>query len=149
MTERLRIALGSQEVRLGEVEELIRANFPGFKVEKDDHLAMDEEYYSWVRTGSRTSSIRYAKGVIRVPVANRVKLIKTKIEDPTSRNHVGFLRITRVTVKRFDELTNEDAKNDGFDNTEQLAEVLQDFYDTEIEDSEPVSIFEFKFEPRR
>ena len=149
MTERLRIAVGSQEVRLGEVEELIRANFPGFRVEKDDHLAMDEEYYSWVRQGLKASTVRYAKGAIRVPQTFRIKLIKTKIADPASRSHAGFLRITRVEVKRFRQLSDEDAKKDGFDDREQLIEAMQDFYATEIEDEEPVSIFEFKFEPRR
>ena len=149
MTERLRVAVGSQEVRLGEVEELIRANFPGFRVEKDDHLAMDEEYYSWVRKGLKASTVRYAKGAIRVPQTFRIKLICTKIQDSAIRRHVGFLRITKVMVKRFGELSDEDAKKDGFDDKEQLIEAMQDFYDTEIDDNEPVSIFEFKFEPRR
>lgn len=149
MTERLRIVAGSFEVRLGEVEELVRRIFPGVKIERDNHLTIDEEYYGWVRQGSKTSSVRYAKGAVRVPQTSRIKLIKTKIEDPASRSHVGYLRITRVVVKKFGELSDKDAKNDGLGGKDQLIEVLQDFYDTEIGDSEPVSIFEFKFEPRR
>lgn len=149
MTERLRISIGDFEARLGKVEELARSAFSGYKIERDDHLTMDEEYYGWVRAGSKVSSIRYAKGAIRVPHTFRIKLMKTKIDDPASRSHVGFLRITKVVVKRFGELTDEDAKRDGFDEKEQLVDALQSFYDTDIEDSEPVSIFEFKFEPRR
>ncbi len=130
------------------VDRVVEVLFPGFRIERNDHLRMDEEYLKWVKQGRKTTTIRYAEGAIRIPASEKIALIESRRGDSEYRNPVGFLIIKGLEVKRFSQLTEEDAKHDGFDSRESLLEGLQAIYDQEIGDDEPVSIFKFRFEPK-
>lgn len=62
------------------------------------------------------------------------------------KEHKGEVRITKLVLKRFDMLDNDDAVRDGFKDKEQLLVVLKDIYGT-IEGSEWITIYHFTFAP--
>jgi len=96
-------------------------------------INFDSEYVEAIIEGKKITTIR--KGIKRYPVGRIVEL--TVDNKPFAK-----ARVDKVVVKRVRELTDEDAKKDGFDNREELIEALKRIYGS-IKDSEFVTIVHF------
>jgi len=96
-------------------------------------INFDSEYVEAIIEGKKITTIR--KGIKRYPVGRIVEL--TVDNKPFAK-----ARVDKVVVKRVRELTDEDAKKDGFDSREELIEALKRIYGS-IKDSEFVTIVHF------
>lgn len=102
-------------------------------------INFDKQYVEPILKGEKKTTIR--KGI-------KLNLIKDRQE---TGNTVELLsegevfaraKITKVIVKRADELTEDDAIIDGFQNLEELTDALQDIYG-EVNESDLVTIIHF------
>lgn len=82
-------------------------------------MALNSRFFPDIRTGSKTSTVR--KGKRNVRVGERLVLTDN------SRNRIE-VEVSQVDFKRLDELTDDDARRDGFGSARDLAEVLREFY---------------------
>lgn len=98
------------------------------------HMMMKREYAELVLSGAKTATIRL--GVVR-PKRRQVLL-------HSSGKVLAELEITRVEVKRIRDLTDEDAKQDGFQDRWQLIEHLERIYRRRLGKEEKVTIIRFR-----
>jgi len=96
-------------------------------------INFDSEYVEAIIEGKKITTVR--KGIKRYPVGRIVEL--TVDNKPFAK-----ARVDKVVVKRVKELTDEDAKKDGFNSREELIEALKKIYGN-IKDSEFVTIVHF------
>jgi len=98
------------------------------------HIMMKREYAELVLSGAKTATIRL--GVVR-PKRRQVLL-------HSSGRVLAELEITGVEVKRVRDLTDEDAKQDGFQDRRQLIEHLERIYGKRLGENEKVTIIRFR-----
>jgi len=96
-------------------------------------INFDSEYIEAIMDRKKVTTVR--KGIKRYPVGRIVDL--TAENKPFAR-----ARVDKVVVKRVKELTDEDAKKDGFNNKEELIEALKRIYG-KIKENEFVTIVHF------
>uniref|UniRef100_A0A7C3UGX2 ASCH domain-containing protein n=1 Tax=Geoglobus ahangari TaxID=113653 RepID=A0A7C3UGX2_9EURY len=96
-------------------------------------INFDFEYVEAIIQGKKITTVR--KGIKRYPIGRIVEL--TVDNKPFAK-----ARVDKVVVKRVKELTDEDAKKDGFNSKEELIEALKKIYGS-IKDSEFVTIVHF------
>ena len=99
-----------------------------------ERINFDAEYVEKILKGEKTTTIR--KGIKSYPVGRIVDL--TVNYKPFAR-----ARVSKVIVKRVSELTDEDARRDGFNSKEELIQALKKIYG-EIKDNEFVTIVHFE-----
>ncbi len=97
------------------------------------HLMLKKEYADLVLSGIKKATIRL--GIIR-PRKERILL-------HSGGKVVAELKITDVEIKRVYELTDEDAKLDGFQNRKQLIKNLNKIYG-KVRQNDPVTIIKFE-----
>ena len=100
-----------------------------------ERINFDPEYVGPILEGRKRTTIR--KGIKSYPVGRVVEL--------TVNNSVPFAiaRIKKVVVKRIGELSDEDARLDGFESREELLSALRRIYG-EVKDSEFVTVVHFE-----
>jgi len=98
-----------------------------------DKINFDAEYVRPIIRGEKVTTIR--KGIKSYPVGRIVDL---------TVNYTPFARarVEKVVVKRVSELTDEDAKKDGFNSKDELIQALKKIYG-DIKDSDFVTIVHF------
>jgi len=102
------------------------------------HLFFDGRYIEKILKEEKTSTIRVGKYSIK---KGRSFYIHAK-------GHViGKAIVTNVRIKPLKELTDEDAKRDGFKNRKELLKALKKHYG-KLDKDTPVTIIEFKMEDR-
>ncbi len=99
-----------------------------------NRFALKPEYMPLIETGRKRSTIR--SGIRRVEPGGAA-IVAGKQVIP--------VRLTRHVVKRFDELTEDDARTDGFDSLGALLEALRRFY-PDLRGEDPVTIVYFDLE---
>ncbi len=99
-----------------------------------EKINFDAEYVRPIIRGEKVTTIR--KGIKSYPVGRIVDL---------TVNYTPFARakVEKVVVKRVGELTDEDAKRDGFGSREELIRALKRIYG-DIKDNDFVTIVHFK-----
>jgi len=99
-----------------------------------ERINFDAEYVRPIIRGEKVTTIR--KGIKSYPVGRIVDL---------TVNYTPFARakVEKVVVKRVGELTDEDAKRDGFESREELIRALKRIYG-DIRDNDFVTIVHFK-----
>jgi len=102
------------------------------------HMMMKKEYAELVLAGAKTATIRL--GVVR-PKRRRVLL-------HSGGKVLAELEITGVEVKRVRDLTDEDAKQDGFQDRRQLIEHLEGIYGRRLGEDEKVTVIRFRIARR-
>ncbi|WP_088334748.1 MULTISPECIES: ASCH domain-containing protein [unclassified Methanopyrus] len=103
------------------------------------HIEISGEYRDKLLRGEKRATIR----VGRVPGARPGKVVYIHCGGYV----YGKVRITNVRTKRVRDLTDEDAKLDGFENREELLKALRDHYPN-LRDDDIVTIIEFKWVER-
>ncbi|AKG90859.1 ASCH domain [Geoglobus ahangari] len=96
-------------------------------------INFDSEYVEAIIDGRKVTTVR--KGIKRYPVGRIVDL--TADNKPFAR-----ARVDKVVVKRVKELTDDDAKLDGFESREELIEALKRIYG-KVRDEEFVTVVHF------
>ncbi len=96
-------------------------------------INFDSEYVDAILEGRKVTTIR--KGIKMYPIG--------RIVDLTVNNKTfAKARIDKVVVKRLKELSDEDAKKDGFESREDLIRALKRIYGS-VRDDEFVTIVHF------
>jgi hypothetical protein len=107
---------------------------------------LEREFIEWVRSGRKTTTVRYVKGGVDAPGALRLDVIPTKDFEKNyddERVAVDTYDILRVCVKLFGDLDDVDGRRDGFTSGEELKSVLRQIYGP-ITDSELVTIYHIR-----
>lgn len=99
-------------------------------------LLIDNSYKSKILSGKKTTTIRF--GEYKAKPGSEVYLVITP-----SDTAVAKVRITKVEKKKVKELTNQDAKKDGFKDIKELVSALNKIYG-ELHGEDEVTIIEFE-----
>ncbi|MCC6028240.1 MAG: ASCH domain-containing protein [Archaeoglobi archaeon] len=99
-----------------------------------ERINFDPEFVPVILEGSKKTTIR--KGIRSYPVGKAVELT-------VDNKPFALAKIKKVVVKRISELSDEDARSDGFSNREELLNALRRIYG-EVSDSEFVTIVHFE-----
>jgi len=99
-----------------------------------DRINFDPEFVPLIVAGNKRTTIR--KGIKSYPVGKVVELT-------AESKQFAMARVKKVVVKRVSELSEEDAKIDGFESKERLLKALRKIYG-EINESEFVTIVHFE-----
>ena len=91
----------------------------------------------------------YGEGIVRGSKTSTIRLSSTlkkgdEVEIVAGRVRLGVAKIEGVEVKKVHELTDEDAKTDGFKNREELVKALKKIYGKRITDSTEVKLIKFR-----
>ncbi len=97
-------------------------------------INFDEEYVDLILSGRKKSTIR--KGIKSCEAGKVVYLT-------ASSRPFAKARITKAVVKRVRELSEEDARRDGFNSREELLEALKRIYGR-IKDSDLITVIYFE-----
>ncbi len=101
---------------------------------KRRRLIFKKEYGEGIINGTKTSTIRLSSDLKRgdevIIFAGNVRL--------------GIARIEDVKVKKIRELTDEDAKRDGFKSRDELIRALRRIYGSRITERTEVKLIEFR-----
>jgi len=106
----------------------IKNDFAKYPIEIGNGICMHDRFIGLLNSGRKKTSIRYSKGAIRVPCMSEANLLETRENDKDHRKYVGTVSIEKIVVKRFRELTEEDALNDGFRRKDDLIRFLNETY---------------------
>ncbi len=98
------------------------------------HLMLKREFLEKLLRGEKRATIRLGK-------------VKPKYKEMivhSGGRPVAKIEITQVVYKHVKDLTDEDAREDGVENKEQLLDILRRMYKEEIRDTDIVSIIKFR-----
>ncbi|MEM4464205.1 MAG: ASCH domain-containing protein [Ignisphaera sp.] len=102
------------------------------------HIMIKKEFGEHILSGKKTTTIRLGKVV---PKAREVII-------HSGGRPIAKAVITGVTYKHVYELTDEDARKDGYDSAEQLIKDLEKLYGRSIDLGEIVTVIEFRIVKR-
>ena len=122
----------------------IKHDYPGYKLRAHQELKIPQKNIKLMKENKKIIIINYEKETILFPTKKTLSVIETSIEDPMHKDTIGSISIKKVEVKRFAELTDDDAKKDGIRlGLPFLKKALRDQYpDIKIDDL--VSIYYFE-----
>jgi len=112
----------------------IKAIYTTVQILNVEKINFDEEFVDLIIKGEKTTTVR--RGIKSYPVGRLVEL---------TVNYKPFTlaKVKKVVVKRVKELTDEDAKRDGFNTRDELISALKRIYG-DIADDEFVTIVHFE-----
>lgn len=123
----------------------LRKDFPNYHLVPKSNLTLFREYIKLIKDGRKFTSIRYRPQGLHYPTELVIPLLDTGFSgvNDESPERVGEVKITQYTVKPFGWLNDNDAKNDGFVEEQELKAALQRIYGP-IGQNEYVSIYSIK-----
>ncbi len=131
------------EVRNTAFESLFRsieADFSGYSLQRRESLGLLEAYVELFLSGKKKTTVRYKKGALDCPAKAELDLFQTKAETLRTTRYIGRVLVDRITIKRFNQLDYQDARNDGFATRGDLGFALERIYG-EIKPNDPVTIY--------
>ncbi len=120
----------------------IREDFPNWKIKVDKNINIYAETIDKIANRRKTISIRYVPGEIRIPVASWLPCFK-KRRYYNKRSYHSIMEVSSLVIKRFDELTDNDAVKDGLVDKQTLVSILKDM-NPEIDSNELLSIYKIR-----
>ena len=111
--------------------------------EPRNRFLLFRDYIQWLRTGRKSTTIRYRRGAIDYPSDICLPLLETEDFSDEYIQVVGKVVIHRLEIKRYGELDEEDAVKDGFSCLSDLQNTITTIYGP-IGQDELVSIYSFK-----
>ncbi len=100
-----------------------------------ERINFDPEYVELILEGRKTTTVR--KGIKSYPVGRIVELTVNNAKP------FALAKIKKVVVKRVSELSDSDAKLDGFESRDELISALRRIYG-DVRDSEFVTVVHFE-----
>lgn len=108
---------------------LLHKRFPFMNLIQREKIQLYSEYVDWLRNGRKTTTIRFKRNGIEYPLQRKMFLSSTDSFKPGAfETPVGCVTISHFTVKRFKDLSSDDAVRDGFNNLNELRAVLKEIY---------------------
>jgi uncharacterized protein YqfB (UPF0267 family) len=102
------------------------------------------EFVDWLIIGRKTTTIRFSNKAIDIPANNILPLIPTiDFSSKIKEKSIGYVAISKFIIKKYKDLNESDAKNDGFSTLDELKKVLKEIY-KKIKDDEYVTIYTIK-----
>ena len=93
------------------------------------------EFREWLQQGKKVTTIRYRKGGVEIPISIRLPLFATKDFFITRMSDEPItVEVKGMKYAKFGELTEEDAKRDGFQDLRELREQLIKIYPSLVDD---------------
>jgi hypothetical protein len=94
-------------------------------------LPLYDQYLEWLRDGRKVTTIRFRRGAVEIPSDTRLPLFETKDFSPGDRSTpADTVQIHGVRYRVFGELTDEDARRDGFEGLDDMRTALGRIYPT-------------------
>lgn len=114
----------------------------GLPVKIRDKFNLYYEYVNWLHYGRKTTTIRFKNGEIDFPATSILPMYETKdfAINFQSDTYVGDAVINNIVIKRYEQLSIEDAVNDGFDSLDELKMTLENIYG-KISNSDLLTIY--------
>jgi len=127
---------------LGELVRQISTDYPGIDVAPRAEFGLYFEYWDWITTGRKVTTVRYRPNAIDIPLYTRLPVVLSRTGRRAAQGTpaVGEVTVTSMQIKHFGCLTQEDAKRDGFPYSNELKVALQRFYGP-IEDDDLVTVY--------
>jgi carbamoyltransferase len=99
-------------------------------------LPLYGKYLGWLREGRKVTTIRFRQGVVEIPSSDVLPLFRTEDFGPGDRTApTDYVRIGAIRYQRFGDLTEKDARRDGFEGLEHMRRDLHEIYRTLSDDS--------------
>lgn len=122
------------------VRESVRDRYPAIRLDSRDYFKLYSEYTELFLGGEKHTTIRFEEGKIDLPIKNELPLLVNTQENPEDTNYIGDVAINTITIKRFSDLTKEDAILDGFESRQDAITALKRIYPT-VTPEDPVTIY--------
>ena len=139
------------------VRESVKSRYPEIRIDSRDYFKLYSEYTERFLRGEKHTTIRFEDGEIDLPIKNELPLLVNTQDNPEEINYIGDVTVNTITIKRFDDLTEEDALLDGFESRQDAITALKRIYPTvtsedlvtiySIEPSESISELQQRFRP--
>jgi len=124
------------------LEKRIKRDFPDFEIKVDKNLHIEEKAINQFLAEKKTIFVRYKKDLIYIPAAKWIPYFVINNEKQKNK-YLALIEITKITIKRFNQLNLEDAIKDGLHNKEELIKVIESRYG-KMEDKELISLYHLK-----
>lgn len=99
-------------------------------------------YLEWLREGRKVTTIRYRRNAVELPSFSQLPLFETEDFGVGDRsNPTAVVSIERMRYQIFGELTEDDARRDGFESLEHMRTDLSKIYSA-LTDSDWVTIYD-------
>ena len=139
-----------QQVDLGSAESIAGAlRRAGEETESVVFVRQDVPLYTpyldWLKSGRKHTTIRFRRGGIEVPARLTLPLAVTPdFRARQERTPGGWVRVGAVRYARFGDLTDVDARNDGFGSLAEMRQGLTRIYEC-LRDGDWVTVFEISY----
>jgi hypothetical protein len=130
-----------------ELEGIAMRQFPYSDILLRSQFGLRSEYFDWLLQGRKITTIRCRFGAIDLPEQWRLPIFRTGV---ARRSHGpdGVVAITRIDLCRYDELTEQDARRDGFAGLKELVDALEDIYGA-ISNTTVMTIYHIELQSKR
>ncbi|WP_245262800.1 ASCH domain-containing protein [Ensifer sp. BR816] len=117
--------------------------FPDLDAVERHRFVMVADLAELIFSSRKSSTIRYSKGAVEYPSAQELPLfVVSDHREKAVPTCIGALHIGAVCYKTLAELSDSDARKDGFASKADLVHALHTFYG-DIQASDVLSVFEF------
>lgn len=127
----------------GLIKQIVQ-DYPNMNVAFRRVFGLQAEYWDWILTRRKTTTIRYRPGALDIPLEFKLP-VDLATPNPASlqktQYNVAELSIKSIEIKHFGELTVDDAIRDGFKDLQELKSALCKFYGP-VQPNELVTIYQ-------
>ncbi len=117
----------SLEHGVSEIERILNKN-----IVPRNFFVLFDNFCRWFESGKKTTTIRFVEGVDFVSTTH-LPLYENKFySDDVNLTYLMHVHVVRIVIKRFNELVEEDAINDGFSSLFELKSELLSIYGDEL-----------------
>ena len=128
-----------------DLEAKLKKIFPGYSLFGRNKIVLYNNFYQWLINGKKYTTIRYKKNGLDFPESSKLELWSAEILGSNRKSkRKGIITVQKFVIKRYDKLTDHDAKLDGFKNLNELKSTLNRIYGNIAGDA-LVSIYHLEF----
>jgi len=109
----------------------IEKDFPEIIFDKQEYLRMFKDLVRPIEKGTKTVTIRYCEGKVRIPVVGidqKIKIMQTTPEKPYEGPFVASIQIPQIFISKVKDFPLEFARLDGYNNKEEMIQDISGIY---------------------
>ena len=130
---------------IADLETKLKKTFPGYSLFGRNKIVLYDKFYQWLINGKKSTTIRYKKNGLDFPESSKLELWSAEILGSNRKSKKkGIITVQKFVIKRYNKLTDHDAKLDGFNNLNELKSTLNRIYGNIAGDA-LVSIYHLEF----
>jgi hypothetical protein len=108
-------------------------------------LPLYGEYLDWLREGRKVTTIRFRKGAVEIPFGSVLPLFATQDFGPGDRTRpTEQVTVTGLRYSRFGDLSEQDAKRDGFESRTHMRHALAEKIYPDLADDDWVTVYDIR-----